>query len=158
MEGTTTPGERPTFLTVLCILSFIWAGFGILAGGMGYVGMKMIESGALEEMVASSGDTNAIAQLEEAQAKFEESGLDAGQTANLILLSVVLSIAAFIGVLMMWKLKRSGFWVYATTAVIGLVAPLLFGGNLDMSISGIVISAISILFIALYALNLKHMH
>jgi hypothetical protein len=157
MDGTTTPGERPTFLTVLCILSFIWAGFGILAGGMGYVGMKMIESGALEEMVASSGDTNAIAQLEEAQAKFEESGLDAGQTANLILLSVVLSIAAFIGVLMMWKLKRTGFWVYAATAVIGLVAPLLFGGNLDMSISGIVISAISILFIALYALNLKHM-
>jgi hypothetical protein len=156
-EMNTGASQRPTLLTVICILSFIWAGFAIIGSGLGYVGMKMMASGAVEEMVAQSGDANAMAQIEEAQAKMEESGLDAGQLANLMLVVMALSVVVLIGVIMMWKLKRTGFFVYTGAQVVSALSPVLMGGKMDMSAMGMGSLGLTVLFIVLYGMNLKHM-
>lgn len=158
MTDPNTTGKRPTLLTVLCILSFVWTGFSIIGGGVGYVGLKMISSGTLEEMVAQTGDQNALKQLEDAQAKLAETGLTAAQLENLTLIGVALSVVALIGVVMMWRLKRKGFLVYAIAQVASIISPLLLGGKLDMSASGIFFMGLTVLFVILYGTQTKHMH
>lgn len=144
-------------MTVICILSFIWAGFAIIGGGLGYFGMKMMASGALEEMLTQTGDVEAITKYEEAQAELAESGLDAAKTANLMLVGIVLAIVALVGVIFMWKLKRSGFYVYTGAQLVGIVSPLLMGGKITTSGMGLFVLVLSVVFIVLYGTNLKHM-
>ncbi len=148
---------RPTLLTVLCILSFIGAGFGIIGGIIGWAGMKAMNSGAISEMVAESGDADAMAKLEEASAKMSESGLSADQMSTQLLLAVVLAAVSLVGVIMMWKLKKMGFWVYSLPALLGIAAPLLMGGKFDMSVLGLIAPIITIAFIVLYWTQTKVM-
>lgn len=149
--------QRPTFLTVLCIIGFVWAGLAILGGTFSYIGMKMMASGAIEEMIEASGDANAIEQFEQAQAKLDEAGLDAGTMALNSMITVVLAIVALVGVIMMWKLKRTGFFIFSAAQIVGVLSPVLFGGNMDFSVSGVVFHLLTLLLIGLFAMNLKHM-
>lgn len=151
------PAQRPTLLTVVCILSFIWCGVAVIGGGLGYLGMKMMTSGALEEMVEQSGDANAIGQVEKAQAELAAKGVDAAQLANIMLAGIGLTIVVLVGVIMMWKLKRTGFFIYTGAQLLGVVLPVLMGSRLETSISGMMMTGLTILFIVLFGLNLKHM-
>ena len=47
-------GKRPVFLTVLCILTFVGAGFSIISGLFG-----MLAMGAMENMTSSFADMDA---------------------------------------------------------------------------------------------------
>jgi hypothetical protein len=148
---------RPSLLTVLCILSFIWAGISIIAGMIGYGAMKMMASGKIADMMAQTGDTSAMAKFEEAQAKVQQSGLSMDQLASASLGGVALAIVALIGVIMMWKLRRTGFFIYLAAQVIAFALPLMMGGKLDMSWMAMIGAGLSLLFIILYAVNLKYM-
>ena len=66
----------------------------------------------------------------------------------------------------MWKLKKMGFYIYLvgeiaplviTFATIGFASMFSFGGGI-MAIMTAFMSIFPILFIILYAINLKHMH
>ena len=54
-------GERPVFLTVLCILSFVAAGLGVLGYIAALTAMGMAEAamGGLSEAVANAGGVSA---------------------------------------------------------------------------------------------------
>lgn len=151
------PPLRPTFLKVLCILSFIWLGLMIIFGFLGYGGMKMMASGKMEEIIAQSGDPTAMTKWEEAQAKMAETGLTMDQLASLSLMGAGIAVLALIGVILMWKLKRSGFYLYAVVQLVGLLLPILMGGKMQMSGSGLIGPLLTILFIILFGMNLKHM-
>jgi hypothetical protein len=59
----------------------------------------------------------------------------------------------------MWNLKKNGFWIYVVAAVGGLVVPMVFlGGGLLTALGVGFMGLISVVFIILYAVNLKHMH
>ena len=148
---------RPKLLTVLCILSFIGIGIMVLGGALGYMSMKMFASGTLQEMVAQSGDANASSSIEELQAKLDETGLTADQLASQMLVAIVFSLISLVGVIMMWKLRKPGFYVYAACAVAGIAAPLLMGGKLDTSASGLFGITVPVVFVVLYFTQTKHM-
>jgi hypothetical protein len=121
---------RPTFLTVLCILTWISSGllfllfltatvaFGVVGGMLSKVGMGAI------------GGAGAAA--------FGGFALTYG--------------LMFTGALMMWKVKKMGFYIYVAGNVINLALPFVFGMPFD-----IMGTAIVAIFIALYAINLKHL-
>ena len=108
----------------------------------------------VSDMAAESGDPEAMAQIEEAQNALAEAGDAAGGSVTGILgMAIGLSVIGLIGVIMMWKLKKTGFYVYTGAQLLGIISPMFMGGSIDFGFGAI----ISILFVVLYGMNLKHM-
>lgn len=128
--STTGNATRPGMLTVLCILSFIANGLGLLI-----LFLLLVAAGTISSLLPDS-----------------LSSMFAGGTTQTIV-SLIGCAAAFYGVLQMWSLKKMGFYIYTGAQLLGLIAPLMFGG--EFSVMGAIFAA---LFIVLYYLNLKHMN
>jgi hypothetical protein len=100
------PGQRPTLLTVLCVLSFIGSGMGAVSNLFVYLVhptlITLIESGAYDEMGFDLGFFSSIEQ-------------------SYFLLSGLLQVVSFTGVVHMWKLRRSGFHLYAISQLLMLI-------------------------------------
>lgn len=134
----TDQNKRPTFLTVLCILTFIGSGFGVLGGLIGLV---------------ATGAATALAKI-----PMLGPALTAAASFGIVytLINLILAAASLYGAIMMWKLKKTGFWIYVAAQVLMLIVPVFFVG-----IAGLLGSAIGLIFTAafiiMYALNLKAM-
>ncbi len=160
---TTRTKKRPTFLTILCILSFIGIGLAILSSILTYISTQAITgTPGLMEKISSIGVQTANPMFE----KIYASGVQALINAKLYaLLNILANVICLIGVIMMWKLKKPGFYIYTlgelTTPVLSIVLiGNVFGGTFlsAMGLAGYVIGFIfPVAFIVMYALNLKHM-
>lgn len=133
----TQTAQRPGMLTTLCILTFIWSGLwtllslvGIFASGWlgAYVG----------GMLGGFGDMG---------------------TGIFIVVFVIMLIfwgLSLLGAIKMFGLKKSGFILYVIPN--GLMALLqIFSIATAFTTGGLVYLLVSILFIVLYAQNLKFM-
>ena len=143
-ETQATPA-RPVFLTVLCILSFIAAGFAIL----GYVTVltlmgaaSSIASGSIEGMSAEANTAMA-----EAMAKVPSAGL----TWAYLIVGFLTVIVSLFGVIKMWKLQKVGYFMYVGASVVSMIMGMVYSGF------GVMAIIFPVLFIALYGMNLKHM-
>lgn len=159
MEQTTTtavePAKRPTFITVLCILSFVGIAVSLIGGIMNYFTYSAL---------ASTGDmfgglkTDAGEDLNKAMdAMAGALGMDYGKMAMSALIQALLNIPILIGVLMMWKQRKMGFWIYSIFEVGQAVLPLIMGLGLVGGMMATVGLIFSIVFVILYGVNLKHM-
>lgn len=156
-DATTNTGapKRPTFLTVLCILSFIGCGIGVVSGITGYFTNKALAStNIMEEAMAQSDDPESAAM---AMDMMGDLGMDFGKMATNSLAQGLLCIVVLIGVIMMWKQKKTGFYVYTVSNLAYAICPFIFLGGLVGGLAGTLGAIMSIIFIILYALNLKHM-
>ena len=115
------PKTRPGFLSVLCILTFIWNALVILIVGI------VLAAGAafLPEMLAP---------------------MFAGATGLLIGI-LVLAAATFYGALQMWKLKKMGFYVYVGATAVGIILPMVLGGG--FSVSGLIVPVLFVVLYGL---------
>lgn len=69
------------------------------------------------------------------------------------------SLLSLLGVWLMWNLRRMGFGIYVVASLLGLLVPFAFLGFDLMTFIGLGVGGfITVLFIILYAVNLKHMH
>ena len=159
-ENTTTGMVRPTFLTVLCILTFIGSGFGILGALYNY----------------STADAT-IAQLAEAQEQLDDvmdsaesmpswlksimgysqqkvESITVEQIHQTAITAVFSSLLTLFGALFMWGLNKRGYFIYIAGILVLIVGNIIISGVTD----GILAGFWGILFIILYGLNLKHMH
>lgn len=116
------PAKRPEMLTVLCILSFINAAWNILSNFISFAFYNTFQNlftqlregtGVYEDMAEQMGDN-------------WETFVKASEMASSIsrgyyFLELVLFIASFVGVLMMWKLQKRGFHVYAIAQILMLI-------------------------------------
>lgn len=160
---TTAPSQRPTLLTIVCILSFIGGLWGAIDGFRTGFTNKAQED--LE--VAKAAIEESMAQMQGQGGEFAEKLMEQGislaekaaEHAKPIGISAfVLSLLGLYGVWLMWNLRKQGFWFYTVASIVGLVIPLYFLGFNMVAIMGLGLGAfISILFIVLYAVNLKHM-
>ena len=150
MEETTTTNEaakRPVFLTVLCILSFIAAGFAII----GYVtvltlmGAVTAGASALEGMSGEAGEAGA------ALSSAMSTGPSAGLTWAYLIVGFITVIVSLFGVIKMWKLQKIGFFLYVGASVASMVMGIIYSG---FGVMGVIFP---VLFIVLYGLNLKHL-
>jgi len=165
-ENVTTidpPKKRPTFLTVLCILSLIGSGgFGLLYSVYQFATFEStypanVEkiSTALEQMEDAGMDSgflynnaqNSLIQLEKMS---QNLGLITGANCLFALLSLL-------GIFLMFKLKKNGFYLYLGANLFWLLVPLALIDFDATMMNTIIGGGITILFVILYALNLKHM-
>jgi len=156
------PKKRPTFLTVLCILTFVYS------GGMGIFNIY-------QYLTFEKNYPAKVAQIEEALEKLEDAGMDSGffyemsvnglivleKTAEnltaISLTNILFAILSVLGAFLMFKMKKNGFYLYTVANLFWMLAPLaLIGPEIGMTsiISGI---ALAVLFIILYGINLKHL-
>jgi hypothetical protein len=70
-------------------------------------------------------------------------------------------LACAFGAFMMWKLKKTGFYIYTAGELIPVVASIALlgsmpGGGLFAGL-GMIAAIIPVAFVVMYGLNLKHM-
>ena len=142
-------GKRPTFLTVLCILSFIAAGISIIGGLLMGLG-----KGAVEAAGGTTSLSNEMSNMPGMTAEGNEvlAAADAIFSWPYMITSMILVIIGLIGVIKMWKLQKQGFYIYTGTAVAGIILPLIFGVPF-----GVMGTVFTVAFIAMYGANLKAM-
>lgn len=153
--------KRPIFLTVLCILTFVASGFGVLGGLIGLASIGMASEGMEiaaelyyemgEEMGGGIGDMLiSVADYMVALAP---------NAATMQLITLLLTAISLFGAIMMWKQKKVGFHMYTAANIFILIVPLVLVGFNAIAVMGVMFNAvINITFIVLYGLNLKHMN
>ncbi len=131
---------RPSALSHICILTFIGSGMSAMVFFMIFMIYDSIPALVLQEEFA----TNAI-NLNEIISK-------AGR--YFFLLMTILYILSLAGAMMMWKLKKSGFHLYAIAQMLMLLLPFFMVTDYSITFPNALITA---LFIGAYSLNLSHM-
>ena len=147
---------RPTFLTVLCILTFIGSGWGLINN------LFQLAIFTPERLVAQIQQITTMAGAE-AQPSWVSSlmtsSLEVLQTTimhgkAIYSLAALCSAVSLIGAFIMYKLKRNGFYLYVI-AQIGqwFILPVYSGWNSVVLISMAMSGFWALVFIILYALN-----
>ncbi len=158
--------QRSTFLTVLCVLTFLASSYSIVTNISNYLN-------------ADVSSTFVKQSLDDTQSKLEESLKDdekaAGITDRLMsdaskmsspesikksaLLTILASALTLGGAILMFMLRKPGFWLYVAGTLVSIIAPLVISGTGNMLSIGMTIlfGFFGILFIILYALNLKQL-
>lgn len=72
--------------------------------------------------------------------------------------SCITGALCILGAVLMWYLRRAGFYIYVLGTIIGVVLPFyFFGSNLLTNLSVGFTGLIGLLFIIFYAMNIKSM-
>lgn len=163
------PLSRPTLLNVLCILTFIGSSWAILTNLWAYGTADRIArmvSDVRHNNIpnAASREDSVIYKVgEKKRSAFSEKmmgSLTSLSTAKAIrenafgaILSAIFTLS---GALLMWRLRRIGFYLYMAGVLIGIIAPFYFFGNnlIAIGISSFA-NFFGLVFIALYALNFR---
>jgi len=148
--------QRPVFITVLCILTFVGVGFSIISSIFGIFTMSM-----LENVMTSIGDT--VGENDD----FSQSLDNSYRWSKIIyILSIIGSIICLVGALLMWKLRKLGYFIYIVGQITPLIGTVLSAGSMsndneifgNFGVFSVIISMFfPIAFLIMYGLNLKHM-
>lgn len=173
MEQSIVKPKRPLFLTLVCICTYIGVpvtaimSFLALGGIQSLITERMQMLNGINDagnMLLGGGDvSNAMDDLTDAANGAAES-VKMWLNVSIIIFGVLL-LLCLIGAIMMWKLKRKGFYVYATGEMLPAIATLVFYLKIPsyMTVPSEMINLMyvfigtSVLFTVLYALNFKHL-
>jgi hypothetical protein len=114
--------QRPTGLTIACVLSFINAGFQFLGNIFLFL--------AYNVMQGLGQDEDYLEMMEKFVPDIDE--FEATMNAQLAvsrvsyLITALLFAASFVGVAYMWKLQKKGFHIYAIAQILILIATAVF--------------------------------
>lgn len=150
------PAKLPQFLKVLCILTFVATGLGLLGGLYNLVKAPH----ALEEFERVQEMTG---NMEGMSGGFMGSMMDSARMSAenalpLALATIGANLFCLFGALMMWKQRKVGFYAYVVGQILGISIPVIFIGFSGMFGGLMLLGAIfPIAFIIMYAINLKHM-
>jgi hypothetical protein len=164
-EFETLPPQRPVFLKVLCILTFIGSSYGIINSAITYFKADDISKIVTEVKTKMNDDLKRKnARNPDKVIFFNKIMNNASQIStpeNLrktAIGNIITSILCLLGAFLMWNLRRMGFYIYTLGTIISIVIPFyLFGNNFLTTISAGFASFIGILFVIFYAMNIKSM-
>jgi hypothetical protein len=135
---------RPQMLAVLCILTFISSGYGVV--------FNLLSSLFRDKFYNFYSKFAYPEQYKEAK----DFLLQIFSTGRLFFVSgMVLSFFSLLGAIKMWKLQKNGFHFYTISQIIILMLPLLFikGGSFQL-----VDFLFTSMFVTMYAMHLKVMN
>ena len=132
-EEKSEPKKRPVLLSVLCILTFIGSGLGILFWLLAIIGLGSLLGflGKIPGFGVGGGESTILAPI----------------------IFLILAILLLLSAIMMWRLKKNGYYLYILVKILGIILPILLIGSI-FSIGSLIIPVI---FIVLYGLNFKAM-
>ena len=162
------PHLRPTLLTVLCILTFIGSGWLIVSNAWSYsrasqsatmfssAGINRTDDSTLQKDSVFKGDRRNRSPFGEKMMSSLSKMLTAENIRKSAIANIISGFFTLLGAFLMWRLRRNGFYLYVAGVVISLVVPFyLYGNNLIAIGVSSFWSFFGLVFIALYALNLK---
>ncbi|MDP4285387.1 MAG: hypothetical protein Q8891_13255 [Bacteroidota bacterium] len=164
------PLKRSSFLTVLCVLTFVGSGWALLSSIWTFSSASKTSETISQRtnMRLDSTLKNDSVQLNNGHQRPSFFRLKTISSLSKIFTkenlqksavgSFISAILTLLGALFMWRLQRKGFYLYIFGIFAGIIFPLIIYGN---NLVAIGISSFSsffgLVFIALYALNLKSM-
>ena len=151
---------RPTFLTVLCILTFIVGSFATYFGISIYTNAEILPSQFEEVFDQVQEQMSATSQNEELTEQALNDTLASLTPNNLKKLGIsiaIFSLITIVGAVFMWGLKRNGFFIYLIGMICRIVAPMIIFGVALGSGFSILFGFFGAIAILLYYLNLKHL-
>lgn len=142
--------KRPTFLTVLCILTFIGVGIAVISS----ISNFMMQNSALMQNAMQEGmKTNPFPDSGDMIAK----SLYYATTIGIV--NIICALVCLVGAILMFQLKKLGYYIYIVAEVAPvIISTILIGMPSGLLLATFIVSALlPVLFIILYGLNLKHM-
>ena len=139
VNQTTTQQEkqvRPVLLTVMCILTFIGSSFIIISTIFSYISMQNMS----EEMKVMMGEMTQSSQKD---------------FLIKLIIGILGSLMCLLGAILMWKLKKVGFYLYNIGNIVPLIISYYIPTNDPLfGDSAIVIGGLmAFVFMSLYGLN-----
>lgn len=137
--------QRPTGLTIACVLSFINAGWQFL--------MNFIMFAVYNMMKTMTNDDTYIELMEKYGVNVDDMETAMSSTfavnRSYYLLTALLYIGSFLGVLYMWRMQKKGFHYYSIAQILILIVAMLmfYSVTATSPVSSIILTAI---FIGIY--------
>lgn len=157
------PVNRPTFLTILCFLTFMSAVSGLWTQSErfwnpGITADKTRETfEAVRENLDRQGNTAEVKTMDKMfEAIIEQTTPENIKTGAIIML--IFESLSLYAAYLMWNLQRRGFYLYLGGMAVAFLAPLLMIGGWMGVITAMAGVFFSIFMAILYAVNLKHMY
>lgn len=149
---------RSQFLTLLCILTFLSCAWGLSDAIVSLVQTDTIAETQVIKRKYTPEQQKAVPKeyYEDRSTGNVPLSDDPTQIRNLAIASAAYSLLTLIGAVLMFRLRRIGFWIYIAGVVVGLILPIMLVGFSALNISFGVF--FSMLFAGLYWLTLKEMH
>lgn len=167
----TEPEKRPSFLTWLCILTFIGSGWAIInciwtysmANNPNFIFRERVR---MHEDTLSKNDTASFNKMHERKSpippgikKSLSKLVDPGNMRRIAIGGLLASLLTLAGAILMWKLIKAGFYFYVFGILFGFIIPFYVYGNDFLAVGATSFANFfGLIFIALYSLNLKSMH
>ena len=125
--------QRPTFLLVLCILTFIGSGWGTLSNlfsvftaGLTNSSMQMEHYSSMLNGMDQGGDSAVLSDiLSSTMASLQATFVHAKEIA---VINLVLSVISLLGAILMFQLRRIGFYFYTAAQILMLFVLPYFAG------------------------------
>ena len=157
----TEKAVRPTFLTVLCILTFIGSGWGTVSNLFSLIAFSaeaiVAQIQQITTMTATEGSPSWLSSIVGSSIEVLQTSIKHG-TAIYSLLTLF-SLMSLGGAILMFRLKKIGFYLYAVAQIAQLfVLPMYSGWNVVVMASMIASGIFAVLFIILYGVNLGKMN
>lgn len=157
------PVNRPTFLTVLCFLTFMSAVSGLWSQSErlwnpGIMADKTRETfEAVRENLDRQGNTAQAKTMDAMfEAVIEQTTAENIKTGAIIML--IFESLSLYAAYLMWNLQRRGYYLYLGGMAVAFFAPLFMIGGWMGVITAMAGVILSIFMAILYAFNLKHMY
>lgn len=157
--------KRSEFLKVLCILSFVMCAVSFISGIWG------IYQSTPEAMQKNIEQIRTINPEMADQMENQMIDMQNNPFSKITpYLGLVYTLLSFLGVMLMWNLTKKGFYIYAIAEILPYTSFIFMGKN-SLSMMGppgassstiamgvlILMIVIDVIFVALYARNLKEM-
>lgn len=155
--------ERPTFLTVLCIITFVVSGLFALSSiysAITYSKEAQIAASEntiedLVEMSEQEGIGEGMDNIISAMEVFNQENLD--NSAMIMTINVIGSLLSLLGAFLMYRLRKVGFHIYLSSKVLSLVPILFFTLSVPVFLSYGIFLFFTIAFVIMYSRNVKYM-
>ena len=143
--------QRPDFLKILCILSFVACGLMILLTSIGTICLAMDDATIDKIWPQVAASSPEMAEVDP-YTLFHGFGMAC-------LYSLIANIFSLIGVIMMWRLEKIGFFIYVLAELVPNFISSDMGIRKENSLGGLIfVVLIDLVFIIMYMVNLKHMN
>lgn len=155
--------SRPAFLTVLCILTFIGSGWSVLSDLL-----RLFTAGVMDSTVEIRQYTSMVGEMQGQgaspfMAKILNSMMDfirltALHAREMTVIDLILSLIGLLGAILMFHLRRFGFYLYTAAQILMLFILPYFVGITPIVLFSMVFSGLlTIGFIIMYAVNIKYL-
>ena len=165
--------QRPVFITVLCILSFVISAFAFYSSAVSSIQANLMQDfskleHAMDSAIELSTTTNDTFNSQEQKAvqdmskkimKHTFGGMTASNIYKAAIANLCYGLLTLVGALLMWHLRKIGYWLYLVGILISIVAPVAIYGtdNWIGLFTSIGMGVLGITMVVLFTLNKKHL-